>query len=468
MEEGQALAGHQGSNKPPGAANTSQENDSLQPEASKEEVDLLERHNRKINDQEKGKEEVPSFKDALISLGTTSAHAEMVPDLLEYDEIIIGTENVDVDGIPSITITDEDKVRIWKPWSTSIIIRVIGRSLGHTYLIHKLETMWKPLENMMCMDLGDHFWLVRFNSPSDMTKVLNEGPWFIGPHYVAIRKWEPECDTSSAKVSTSVVWVRLPGLPVEFYDKEMLLKIGAKVGKLLKIDLRTETNEKVRFARLCVQVDLSTALVSRIRVGNHVQKVSYEGIPSICFKCGLTGHKVQNCNPSPPEPLMAPLTVDAKFGEWMLVTNKSKARRRNNLQTKEEAKSDASGIPRRWSSKDRNSSNLEGAKMQFATGTSSSSQIPTKPTLVNFVPLVPISPTLTPSKSLLPNPCNVPISQPLTPPILPQLDGSSLPNAPESSAAPSASSIPVIAPILKPASLFSPKNTMFSLSQENP
>ncbi|KAH7847820.1 hypothetical protein Vadar_030583 [Vaccinium darrowii] len=420
MEEGQALAGHQGSNKPPGAANTSQENDSLQPEASKEEEDLLERHNRKINDQAKGKEkEVPSFKDALISLGTTSAHAEMVPDLLEYDEGIIGMENVDVDGIPSITITDEDKVRIWKPWSTSIIIRVIGRSLGHTYLIHKLETMWKPLENMMCMDLGDHFWLVRFNSPSDMTKVLNEGPWFIGPHYVAIRKWEPEFDTSSAKVSTSVVWVRLPGLPVEFYDKEMLLKIGAKVGKLLKIDLRTETNEK-------------------------------------------------NCNPSPPEPLMAPPTVDAKFGEWMLVTNKSKARRRNNLQTKEEAKSDASGIPRRWNRKDRNSSNLEGAKMQFATGTSSSSQIPTKPTLVNSVPLVPISPTLTPSKSLLPNPCNVPISQPLTPPILPQLDGSSLPNAPESSAAPSASSIPVIAPISKPASLFSPKNTMLSLSQENP
>lgn len=97
--------------------------------------------------------------------------------------------------------------------------------------------------------------LVRFPSPSDMTKVINEGPWFIGPNFIAIRKWEPEFDSTKAVVSTTVVWVRLPGLPVEFYDKQILLKIGAKIGKLLKIDIRTENNSKIRFARLCVQVD---------------------------------------------------------------------------------------------------------------------------------------------------------------------------------------------------------------------
>ncbi|KAH7835169.1 hypothetical protein Vadar_023516 [Vaccinium darrowii] len=419
MEEGQALAGHQGSSsKPSGATANIQNENSLQPEPSKEEEDLLERHNRKINDKVKGKEiEVPSFKDALVSVGTITAHAEMVPDLLEYDKGPLGKENADIDGIPSIAISDEDKVCIWKPWSTSIIICVIGRSFGHSYLIHKLETMWKPLEKMMCMDLGDHFWLIRFNSHSDMTKVLNEGPWFIGPHYVTIRKWEPEFDTSTAKVSTSVVWVRLPGLPVEFYDKEMLLKIGAKVGKLLKIDLRTESNEKVRFARLCVQVDLSTALVSRVRVGNHIQKVSYEGIPSICFKCGLTGHKIQNCNPSPPKPTTTPSTEDAKFGEWMLVTNKNKDRKRGNLQSKVETKPGASKIPMRWNRKDCNSSFEEGAKLQITNGTTSSSQMQTKSSSTNSVPLVPTPPTLISSEPLLPTPCIVTINHPLTPPV---------------------------------------------------
>ncbi|KAE9449285.1 hypothetical protein C3L33_18815, partial [Rhododendron williamsianum] len=300
MEEGRVLAGHPGSSHPPGDPATSKTPATVQTETTKEEADLLERHTRKMKDKEKEKEiPPPSFKDALISVGTTTAQMDEVPETLEHHD---SAPQDDEDGIPTITITNADLDRIRKPWSTSIIIRVIGRSFGHEYLLSKLQTLWKPSENLTCLELGDHFVLVRFHSQGDMTKVLNEGPWFIGPHYITIRKWEPEFDTSKAKISTSVIWVRLPGLPIEFYDKEMLLKIGTKIGKPLKIDFRTENNEKVRFARLCVQVDLSSSLISKVRVGNHIQKVSYEGIPTICFKCGLSGHKLQHCSPPPLPP----------------------------------------------------------------------------------------------------------------------------------------------------------------------
>lgn len=243
----------------------------------------------------------------------------------------------------------------------------------------KLESLWKPTEKMECLELGNHFLLVRFHSPCDMAKVLNEGPWFIGPHYIAIRKWEPEFDTGKAKTSTSVVWVRLPGLPIEFYDKAILCKIGAEIGKLLKIDFRTEKNEKVRFARLCVQVDLSIALTSRVRVGNYIQKISYEGIPSICFKCGLSGHKIQNCSPAPPIQKPDIASEEAKFGDWMLVTNKNRYRKKVSNPIKEVLKPEGHNTQGRWQRRNTGNPVSAGTKVTIPNGSSSSSQTQTNP-----------------------------------------------------------------------------------------
>ncbi|KAE9452098.1 hypothetical protein C3L33_16004, partial [Rhododendron williamsianum] len=322
------------------------------------------------------KEKEPSYKDAVLAVGTTVSHADIVPECLEKE---VFTLVEDSDGIPSISITEEEKDRIRKPWSTSVIIRVIGRTFRHMYLMSKLESLWKPTEKMECLELGNHFLLVRFHSPCDMAKVLNEGPWFIGPHYIAIRKWEPEFDTGKAKTSTSVVWVRLPDLPIEFYDKAILCKLGAEIGKLLKIDFRTEKNEKVRFARLCVQVDLSIALTSRVRVGNYIQKISYEGIPSICFKCGLSGHKIQNCSPAPPIQKPDIASEEAKFGDWMLVTNKNRYRKKVSNPIKEVLKPEGHNTQGRWQRRNTGNPVSAGTKVTIPNGSSSSSQTQTNP-----------------------------------------------------------------------------------------
>ncbi|KAI8535766.1 hypothetical protein RHMOL_Rhmol10G0199300 [Rhododendron molle] len=291
------------------------------------------------------KEKEPSYKDAVLAVGTTVSHADIIPESLEKE---VFTLVEDSDGIPSISITEEEKDRIRKPWSTSIIIRVIGRTFGHMYLMSKLESLWKPSEKMECLELGNHFLLVRFHSP-------------IPPV-----TWQ-KCS------------MRDHGLPIEFYDKAILCKIGAEIGKLLKIDFRTEKNEKVRFARLCVQVDLSIALTSRVRVGNYIHKISYEGIPSICFKCGLSGHKIQNCSPAPPIQKPDIASEEAKFGDWMLVTNKNRYRKKVSNPIKEVLKPEGHNTLGQWQRRNTGNPVSEGTKVTIPNGSSSSSQTQTNP-----------------------------------------------------------------------------------------
>lgn len=102
---------------------------------------------------------------------------------------------------------------------------------------------------------------------------------------------------------------KLPELLVEFFDSQILARVGNKLGGLVRIVARTEGRSRGRYARICIQVDLAKPLILRVRIGNHRQVVAYEGVSTICFQCGLAGHRQNNCpllqtvttNPSPTE-----------------------------------------------------------------------------------------------------------------------------------------------------------------------
>ena len=92
---------------------------------------------------------------------------------------------------------------------------------------------------MDCIDLGFDYFLIKFELREDVDNILKGGPWFIGKHFLAIRQWEPEFKASSAMFSSVAMWIRLPELPIQFYEQNALLKIGIAIGPVLRIDAHT-------------------------------------------------------------------------------------------------------------------------------------------------------------------------------------------------------------------------------------
>ena len=70
-----------------------------------------------------------------------------------------------------------------------------------------------------------------------------------------------------AKFSSVAVWVRLPELPIEFYDKIVLKEIGNAIGPMLRIDYYTASGTRGSFVRLCIQVDLDKPLINTVKIG---------------------------------------------------------------------------------------------------------------------------------------------------------------------------------------------------------
>lgn len=61
------------------------------------------------------------------------------------------------------------------------------------------------------------------------------------------------------------------------------------------MDKHTASKARGRFARLCIQIDVTKPLVTTIRIGKFEQPMCYEDIQKLCFNCGRMGHKRENC-----------------------------------------------------------------------------------------------------------------------------------------------------------------------------
>ncbi|KAL5798096.1 hypothetical protein ACOSQ2_002916 [Xanthoceras sorbifolium] len=82
------------------------------------------------------------------------------------------------------------------------------------------------------------------------------------------------------------VWIRLSKLPMEWIDVDMLRNIGSILGNVCKVDSFTEAQSSGRFARICVELDITVPLKSSLIANKRTIKVEYESLRIICFSCG--------------------------------------------------------------------------------------------------------------------------------------------------------------------------------------
>lgn len=68
------------------------------------------------------------------------------------------------------------------------------------------------------MDIGNGFFMAKFDYEEDRNKVINGGPWMIFDHYLSIRSWTVTFNANTATIDSTMVWVRVPNLNLAFYD----------------------------------------------------------------------------------------------------------------------------------------------------------------------------------------------------------------------------------------------------------
>jgi hypothetical protein len=196
---------------------------------------------------------------------------------------------------PNFHLSKKEENRIQKPWKGGIIVKMLGRRIGYKALENRLKQMWVRAGIITIVDLGNDYFLVTLSSKEDQQRALSNGPWLIYDHYLTVRGWSPNFNPHINHLTKVNVWVRFSGLPIEYYDAKLLTSIGNRIGRTIKVDKNTLQQERGKYARLCVEVDLSQPLLAMFSIKDRTYKVEYEGLHLLCLGCGKFGHYVEGC-----------------------------------------------------------------------------------------------------------------------------------------------------------------------------
>ncbi|KAI9123150.1 hypothetical protein K1719_006039 [Acacia pycnantha] len=102
----------------------------------------------------------------------------------------------------------------------------------------------------------------------------------------------------AAKIESVVAWVRLPDLPAPLFDKKFLLNLGNSIGRAIRLDVHTVQRARRKFARMCVELDLTKPLIPEFMVEGQTLSIVYESLGCLCTKCGMIGHRKKVCGVS--------------------------------------------------------------------------------------------------------------------------------------------------------------------------
>ncbi|XP_019435277.1 PREDICTED: uncharacterized protein LOC109341759 [Lupinus angustifolius] len=149
------------------------------------------------------------------------------------------------------------------------------------------------------VSLGRGYYDFSFSSLEDMRSVCAVGAWSLSPGFLRLYLWSPDFNPALQKFSHVQCWVKIVGLPQEYWSPRIIFSIAGGIGTPISLDEATNNRTFGHFARVLVDIDLKTDLPSQILVEREgyafFVELEYEKLPQFCNGCQTIGHLVTNC-----------------------------------------------------------------------------------------------------------------------------------------------------------------------------
>ncbi|XP_074315209.1 uncharacterized protein LOC141651393 [Silene latifolia] len=199
-----------------------------------------------------------------------------------------------------IEIEESDFEKELKLWEFTLMGNVLGTKPSLKVVQDFVIKNWGSIANPVVQYYRQGWFSFRFYLEEEMTKVLRQGPWKINQNSLILKQWSPSFSGEMDRVAKVPVWILFPGLDPFLWSDVVLSKIVSKIGKPLYADNATTSKEKLSFARVMVEVDVSQDLPECVvlnvpYLGQISQKIIYEWLPYYCKCCGKLGHTSRTC-----------------------------------------------------------------------------------------------------------------------------------------------------------------------------
>lgn len=116
------------------------------------------------------------------------------------------------------------------------------------------KNKWELKGHVEVIAMAKGFMTFEFSFSKDYSRILCASNWSLGRSTLILQKWTSNLDLNNDFLSQDSVWIRLSGLPLEYWHEDFFDGIARSFGELLSIDSVTTTKKRLTYARICVGV----------------------------------------------------------------------------------------------------------------------------------------------------------------------------------------------------------------------
>ncbi|KAF9610625.1 hypothetical protein IFM89_023700 [Coptis chinensis] len=117
-----------------------------------------------------------------------------------------------------------------------------------------VASLWAPKGTWSITPLRKGFMMFRFEDIEDYQKVWNQGSWNVDNQILRLTKWPPNFCIEREIQSHVALWVRFPGLSLEYWEVKNLLAMGRALGRPIHVDETTAKRELGFYASVLVDI----------------------------------------------------------------------------------------------------------------------------------------------------------------------------------------------------------------------
>lgn len=176
----------------------------------------------------------------------------------------------------------------------ALIVYVVGTSPSIGALDRYIGTNWNYIAKPKIYYHNDDYFVVKFTSMKDRDEVLLSGPHLYYKPLI-VQLWELDFSFDNEVLRVIPLWVKLPNLPLNCWGVRSLSRISSGLGNPVYADECTSKMERISYARVLIEMDVTGLLPQAVRVQDPTgrvfdQEVQYDWVPEYCNSCLQVGN----------------------------------------------------------------------------------------------------------------------------------------------------------------------------------
>lgn len=138
----------------------------------------------------------------------------------------------------------------WQWDGLAMLVQSLGRRVSTAWISKEVRSKANLDYDPEIFPIKDDHFILRFKSERECSSVRHGGSWFVAGQLLAVENWVPDFVPSRKAIQWTVVWLRLPELPLEYWVPSVILAIVAKAGRPLAVDEFTDRLRKTGYAQV--------------------------------------------------------------------------------------------------------------------------------------------------------------------------------------------------------------------------